>query len=146
MTDANPAHLSLANIGLVTFGGALGTGLRYLISTAVPLLAQVPVATLGVNVVGAFLLGVLLEFLADRSLDTGWSRRIRLGVGTGVLGGFTTYSTLAVDTVVLVAAHPLRAAGYALATVILGGAASIAGIWVSRGHLRPSVVKRMTRA
>jgi CrcB protein len=136
---------SLTNIGLVAVGGALGTGLRYLISTAVPPIAQVPVATLIINVVGAFLLGVLLEFLAGRSLDTGWSRRIRLGVGTGVLGGFTTYSTLAVDTVVLATAHPVRAAGYALATVIVGGAASIAGIWLSRRHLRPTLLNRMAR-
>ena len=49
-------------------------------------------ATLGISVAGAFLLGVLLELLADHTLDRGWSRRIRLGVGTGGLGGFTTVS------------------------------------------------------
>ena len=52
----------------------------------------VPVATFGINVVGAFLLSVLLELLAKHGLDIGWSRRVRLGVGTGALGGFTTYS------------------------------------------------------
>jgi CrcB protein len=131
-------HLSLANIALVAAGGAAGTGLRYLITLAVPPWAGVPVATLAINVVGAFLLGVLLELLADRTHDTGWSRRVRLGVGTGGLGGFTTYSALATDTALLAAAHPGRAAGYALATVILGAAASIAGIWLGRGHLRPA--------
>jgi CrcB protein len=141
-----PAHLSGISIGLVAVGGAIGTGLRYLIGTVVPYVAQVPVATLGINVVGAFLLGVLLEFLADHRLDTGWSRQIRLGAGTGVLGGFTTYSTLAVDTAVLASAHPIRAAGYAVATVLLGAAASIAGIWLSRGQLRPTVANRMARS
>jgi fluoride exporter len=135
-----PVPLSPANIALVAAGGAAGTGLRYLITLVVPRWAGVPVATLGINVVGAFLLGVLLELLADRTHDTGWSRRIRLGVGTGGLGGFTTYSALATDTALLAAAHPGRAAGYALATLLLGAAASIAGIWLARGHLRPALI------
>lgn len=137
---ATPVHLSGANIALVAAGGAVGTGLRYLISELAPRWAGVPVATLGINVVGAFLLGVLLGLLADRTLDTGWSRRIRLGVGTGGLGGFTTYSALATDTVTLAAAHPGQAAGYAVGTVLLGAVASVAGIWLSRGHLRPALV------
>ena len=135
-----PVNLSWPNIGLVALGGAVGTGLRYLIILLVPRWAGVPVATLGINVVGAFLLGALLELLADHSIDVGWSRRIRLAVGTGVLGGFTTYSALATDTATLAAAHPGRAIGYALGTVVIGAAASIAGIWLSRGHLRPALV------
>jgi fluoride exporter len=111
-----------------------------LITTLTPRVAGVPIATFGINVIGAFLLGVLLEFLADRSPDTGWSRRIRLGVGTGGLGGFTTYSALATETVILAASHPGRAIGYAMGTVILGAAASVAGIWLSRTHLRPPLI------
>jgi CrcB protein len=141
-----PAHLSWANIGLVAVGGAIGTGLRYLIITLVPKWAGVPVATLGINVTGAFLLGVLLELLADHGIDTGWSRRVRLGVGTGGLGGFTTYSALATETATLAAAHPGRAIAYALGTVLIGGAASIAGIWLSRGHLRPALVNGKSEA
>ena len=105
-----------------------------------PRLAGVPIATFGINVIGAFLLGVLLELLADYSHDVGWSRRIRLGVGTGGLGGFTTYSALATETVVLAATHPGRAAAYAVGTVIVGGVASIGGIWLSRRHLRPPMI------
>jgi CrcB protein len=137
-----PVHLSFASIGLVAVGGMVGTGLRYLITVVTPRWSGVPVATLGINVVGAFLLGVLLELLAERSTDAGWSRRIRLAVGTGGLGGFTTYSALATDTAIL-AAHPGQAAGYALGTVLLGGLASAAGIWLSRGHLRPALVDAM---
>ena len=107
-----------------------------------PRVAGIPIATLGINVVGAFLLGVLLEFLADHSPDIGWSRRMRLGLGTGGLGGFTTYSAFATETVVLAAAHPGRALGYALGTVIIGGAASIAGIWLARRHRRPPMIKK----
>jgi fluoride exporter len=141
-----PAHLSWANIGLVAVGGAIGTGLRHLIITLVPKWAGVPVATLGINVTGAFLLGVLLELLADHGIDTGWSRRVRLGVGTGGLGGFTTYSALATETATLTAAYPGRAIAYALGTVLIGAAASIVGIWLSRGHLRPTLVNGKNQA
>jgi len=139
MTDRpRPAHLSWSSIGIVAVGGAAGTGLRYAITLLVPRWGSVPIAIFGINVVGAFLLGVLLELLADFSLDTGWSRRLRLGIGTGGLGGFTTYSALSTDTVTLAVTHPGRAIAYALGTVIIGAAASIAGIWLSRVHLRPS--------
>jgi CrcB protein len=141
MNRPRPVHLSWTSIGLVAVGGGLGTGLRYLITTLTPKVAGLPIATISINVTGAFLLGVLLELLADRSLDTGWSRRIRLSVGTGGLGGFTTYSALATETVVLAASHTERAIGYAVGTVIIGGVASIAGIWLSRRHLRPPMIK-----
>ncbi len=91
---ARPVHLSWPNTALVVLGGAAGTGLRYLLTTLIPPWAQVPVATLVINVVGAFVLGALLELLADRIIDAGWSPRIRLTIGTGGLGGFTTYSAL----------------------------------------------------
>jgi fluoride exporter len=138
-----PVHLSWANIALVAVGGSAGTGLRYAIDLLVPHWHGVPVVTLGINVVGAFLLGLLLELLADRSLDTGWSRRIRLGVGTGGLGGFTTYSALAADTVGLVASRSGVAAAYALGTVLLGAAATIGGIWLARRHLPPAAAKKV---
>ena len=140
-----PLHLSWSNLAIVALGGAVGTGLRYVITLLVPRWAGVPIATLGINVVGAFLLGLLLELLADRSLDTGWSRRIRLGVGTGGLGGFTTYSALATETAALAITRPGLAIAYAFGTVLIGAAASIAGIWLSRGHLRPALVNGRNR-
>ena len=112
----------------------------------VPHWAGVPVATFGINVVGAFLLGLLLELLAESTLDSGWSRRLRLGIGTGGLGGFTTYSALGTDAVTLAAAHTGRAVGYALATVILGAIASLAGIWLARRNVRRASSKAVTRA
>lgn len=139
---ARPVHLSWSHLGWVALGGAAGTGLRYLVTALVPSWAGVLVATLGINVVGAFLLGVLLELLAEGSIDTGRSHRIRLGVGTGGLGGFTTYSALSADTVTLAATNPGQAAGYAVATVLIGTAASLAGIVLARGHLRPALVER----
>jgi CrcB protein len=126
------AQQSWANVGIVAAGGAAGTGLRYGISLSMPTPAAVPLATLGINVVGAFLLGVLLERLAHHGRDDARSRRIRLGIGTGGLGGFTTYSALATETVTLAAAHPGLAIAYALGTMIIGAAASIAGIALAR--------------
>jgi CrcB protein len=135
---ARPVHLGWANIGLVALGGAVGTGTRYLIIMAIPPWAGVPMATLGINVLGAFVLGALLERLADRGLDTGRSRRIRLLAGTGFLGGFTTYSALATDTATLLTTHAWRGIGYALGTVVLGAVASVAGIALARRLLGPA--------
>ena len=132
------AQQSWANIGIVAAGGGVGTGLRYLITVSMPTPAQVPVATMGINVVGAFLLGVLLELLAHHGPDDSRSRRLRLGLGTGGLGGFTTYSALATQTIIVGAAHLGLASAYALGTVIIGGAASVAGISLARAlHRRP---------
>ena len=126
------AQQSWANIGIVAVGGAVGTGLRYAISLSMPTPAAVPLATFGINVVGAFLLGVLLEGLTHHGRDDAPSRRIRLGIGAGGFGGFTTYSALATETVTLTAAHPGLAIAYALGTMIIGAAASIAGIALAR--------------
>lgn len=114
---------------LVLTGGALGTALREAISLAYPPVAGIPYAIFGINVVGAFLLGWLLDALARRGPDVGVRRTVRLLLGTGALGGFTTYSTLATGAAQL-AADGRAAAGvaYALLTVLVGGAATLAGI------------------
>lgn len=137
-----PAHLSWGNIALVALGGAVGTGLRYALIVLLPAELGVPVAIFTVNIVGAFVLGLLLEFLSEHWIDAGWSRRMRLGIGTGVLGGFTTYSTLATDNVALATVHPAVAVGYGLGTVVVGGVASLLGIALSRHRLRPALRAR----
>jgi CrcB protein len=114
---------------VVWVGGAAGTAARYLLSRAVPSFAGVPVATLVINVAGAFALGVLLEGLTRRGPDQGARRVLRLLLGTGFLGGFTTYSALAVDTDSLLRGGQVgHAIGYAGVTLLVGGAASLAGI------------------
>ena len=131
-----PVHLRWRSMGLVFVGGALGTAARNGLSRLVPPVQQVPVAISVVNVVGAFLLGLLLQRLLRSGPDAGARRDLRLLAGTGVLGGFTTYSALATDTVTLLAADHLgRALGYALGTLVLGALAAVAGIWCgSRGR------------
>lgn len=118
---------------MVALGGAIGTGAREAISLAVPPVGGIPLAILGINVLGAFLLGVLLETLLLRGADTGRRRDLRLFLGTGVLGGFTTYSALAADTgVLLVDGSTAVGVLYAVGSVVLGLVSGALGIVVAR--------------
>lgn len=133
---SRPARRRLAVLGLVWLGGALGTGARYGVARIVPPTSW-PAATLAVNLVGAFLLGLLLGRLAIAGRDTGRPRWARFGLGTGILGGFTTFSTLSLDTVTMLrAGHGLTALAYALLSVVLGAAAAAGGLLLSRAPRR----------
>ena len=133
-------HLQWRYLGLVAGGGTVGTALREALSIIVPAVDGVSVIVLAINVVGAFALGVLLEALVRRGTDEGWRRTLRLLLGTGVLGGFTTYSALAADSGALLTNGRTGAAiVYALATVILGAAATFTGITLATfAHRRRS--------
>ena len=131
-------HLRASSVALVFVGGTFGTAAREALSLAFPAIGGIPYAILGINVAGAFLLGVLLEALARRGPDHGRRRHLRLLLGTGVMGGFTTYSALAVDTAALLGAGAAGAGiGYAMGTVLLGAAATWAGIAVGAATHRP---------
>jgi CrcB protein len=81
----------------ICLGGAAGTGARYLLSGWLLRAAGpgFPWGTLAVNVVGSFLLGLIMQV----SLTTGLiSPALRLALTTGVMGGFTTYSTFNYET------------------------------------------------
>ena len=129
--DERPVHLRWRSIGLVVLGGTIGTGLREALALTFPAApGTLPVTILLINLVGAFALGLLLETLVRRGPDDGRRRDLRLLVGTGVLGGFTTYSALAVDTATLLGdALPVGVA-YAVGSVVVGSLASWAGIAV----------------
>ncbi|OMH31588.1 CrcB family protein [Tersicoccus sp. Bi-70] len=114
---------------LVALGGMVGTGVREALALTFPAPPHgFPLTIFGINVVGAFVLGWLLEFLARRGPDEGGRRAARLGIGTGVLGGFTTYSALAVDTAQLAGTATGTALLYAAGSVVVGTAAAWAGI------------------
>ncbi len=129
-----PGLRGLGMLALVCAGGAAGTWVRAVLEAAVG--GQPPTwpwATFAVNVSGAFLLGCLLELLARSGSDAGWRRGVRLAAGTGFLGGYTTYSALAVEVVLLTFPAPhLHGAGYALTSVVLGSAAAAAGFLVGQ--------------
>jgi CrcB protein len=120
---------------LAALGGALGALARWALAEAVPSSpAGWPWATLLVNLTGCFLIGALLAALAARSPEPSWARPF---LGVGVLGGYTTYSTFAVEVIELVdTGAALLASGYVLASVV-GGVAAVA--------LGASVVPRPAR-
>jgi CrcB protein len=139
--NRRPIHLRFSYLAAVWFGGTLGTGCRYLVGRAIsarPAPAarawfdDIPLGTFLINIVGAFVLGVLLERLAHAGADRGRRRLVRLLAGTGFLGGFTTYSALATDAVALVREGRLPlAVGYALGTVVVGVVAAYGGVLVA---------------
>lgn len=116
-------------IGGVWAGGAIGCGLRALVELALPLASGFPWATLLVNLLGAFALALLLELLLLAGDDYGVRRRLRLALGTGLLGGFTTYSTFAVESVDLLRAGAAGTAfAYVALTLTAGTLLAFAGI------------------
>lgn len=126
-----PVHLRWQYLVLVGAGGAVGTAAREGVTLLVPPLGQFPVATFAINLSGALLLGVLLEVLSRGGPDHGRRRAVRLLIGTGFLGGFTTYSALAVDTAALLGGDgTLAGVLYAAGTLLLGGAATWFGILI----------------
>lgn len=131
-------HFRGSAITLVFLGGSLGTAAREGVSLALAPVARIPIAILLVNLVGAFVLGMLLEALARRGPDHGRRRALRLFAGTGFCGGFTTYSALAADTALLLDdGFPLQGLGYSLVTVIAGALATWGGFAVAARAHRP---------
>lgn len=132
-----PVHLRPALIGLVALGGALGTSARFGVERLLGTSEGLPVGTLTVNLVGAFVLGALIEGLALRGSDAGRRRAARLLAGTGFLGGFTTYSALAVESDALLRDGRVGlAVAYALTTVVAGLLLTLAGIFSARAVTR----------
>ncbi|WP_243400183.1 fluoride efflux transporter FluC [Arthrobacter glacialis] len=120
------------SLGWVALGGTLGAGAREALILGMPDVGHVPWAIVLANIVGAFLLGLLYSALSTipqaRAQRT---RRLRLLLGTGFCGGFTTYSTLALGVVVMAGSGGLFwATAYALGTVLFGALATWAGIAV----------------
>jgi len=112
---------------LVGAGGALGSAGRYGLGRAFPVPStSFPTTTLVVNLVGAFGLGLLLEHLLRHGQAEGW---IRLALGIGALGAFTTFSTLTVEVAGLLRdGETGLAVAYLCASVTGGLVACLAGL------------------
>jgi len=116
----------------IALGGAAGSVLRYATSLGVHgLLGRAfPYGTLVVNVVGCLAMGFLYVWLVERSAV---SAEVRAGVLIGVLGGFTTFSSFSIETLVLIeAGEHLRAALNVLASVALCLLATGLGLVLAR--------------
>ena len=121
----------MARFLLICLGGAVGTGARFLFSTAMTrAFGNFPFGTFGVNVIGSFLASVLMVLALERSA---LSPDLRLILVTGVIGGFTTYSTFNYETLHLAQSGSvgLAVANVAL-TLVACLAAGAAGLWLAR--------------
>ncbi|KQQ66657.1 fluoride efflux transporter FluC [Microbacterium sp. Leaf320] len=110
---------------LVFAGGSIGTAARLAVGLWMPDAGGIPFATLVVNVLGSLLIGILAARLPQ---TTG----LRLFLGTGVLGGFTTYSAFMTGTVALWTAAPVLAFAYAAGSLVLGLGAAALGLRLGR--------------
>ena len=118
-------------LAAIAGGGFIGTIGRYELGVAWPTApGAFPLATFAINTSGALLLGaVLTVLLARREV----SHHVRPFIGTGLLGGWTTYSTLAVEAATLAkGGHLAVAALYLLATLSSGVVAVAVGIGAAR--------------
>ncbi len=116
----------------VSAGGVVGGGGRYLVDVALPMAQRaIPWSTLSVNVIGAFLLALLLVLMLDVWRPTAY---VRVFLAVGALGSFTTFSTLIVEVDLLYAQGAAGVATTHLLASILGGlAATSAGLVIGRG-------------
>jgi len=129
---------------LVALGGTAGTAARAHLEAALP--AQTgawPWTTFVINVAGSLVLGLLLESLLRSGDDTGWRRAVRVGCGTGLVGGFTTYSTFILEVErLLQGGHAAIGVLYALVSVVAGLASAGVGIALAGARSRSREPRR----
>ncbi len=119
----------------IAAGGAIGAVARYIVMVRAAhwLGMGFPYGTVMVNVIGSFLLGALIE---GSALAWDMDQELRAFLVVGILGGFTTFSTLSLDFMALYErGQVITAAGYALGSVVLGVAALVAGMITLRALL-----------
>jgi CrcB protein len=122
---------------VIAAGGVIGATARYALAQAVSTPDNgFPIATLATNVMGSFLLGFLAVVSVDRLAPM---RYFRPFFAVGLIGSFTTFSTFAVETVVLVDQGDAFIAAIYVPTMLFAGiAAARIGIWVARSLGRKS--------
>jgi CrcB protein len=124
--------VKLTDIAAVFIGAGIGGTLRFVLGgwMAERWGTSFPWHTLVINVSGAFLLGVLMAFAVDRGLV---SPEVRIFFGVGVLGGFTTFSTLSYESIALIEEGlVLQGLANMFGSGILGMAAAVIGVFVGR--------------
>jgi CrcB protein len=116
----------------VALGGALGSLLRYFVASAIqtPASAGFPWGIFVVNISGGFLMGVIVELGA---LKLNLAPEIRTFLTVGILGGYTTFSTFSLDSVLLLQRGAYAsAAAYIVGSTVLSIAALFAGLYLVR--------------
>jgi CrcB protein len=122
-----PVRLTPGTVVAVALGGALGAVARYEVARSWPVAAGTfPWTTLGINLVGAFVLGVVLTVAAGGSTT---AARVRAFAAIGFCGGFTTFSTWMVEVVLLGRDGDVAlGAAYSSISIALGLVAIAAGV------------------
>lgn len=105
---------------LVFIGGGLGSALRHGVNVLAARFwgTQYPIGTLSINVLGSFAMGVVVEYLAMKSA---LSQQVRLFLTTGVIGGFTTFSTFSLEIATLSSRGEIMWAGLYVASSLIFG-------------------------
>lgn len=130
--------MNLRRVLLVAVGGTVGTAARLALGLLIPEDGGFPTAILIANLVGALLIGVLAARPSGR-LGGAAAAEVRLLLGTGMLGGFTTYSAFMTGTLALWADAPIVAVAYALGSLVLGLGAAALGLRIGRPRGRGQV-------
>ncbi len=121
----------MVRIALVMAGGAIGSLARYLFVTYVysRTSGPFPLGTFLVNISGAFLIGLVMTFLAERWMG---NPHLRLLLVVGVLGGYTTFSSLEYEAYAAAQmGHRAVALAYVVASAIVGYWAVLLGVWAA---------------
>lgn len=130
-SPSSTGHGEATLLLVIAAGGAVGAAGRYGAALAWPTAdAAFPWTTLLVNVVGCALMGVLMVLVTERFSAPAL---VRPFLGTGVLGGFTTFSTYAADAERL---FRLDAAGTAVLSLVLTLALALLAVWAGAGAAR----------
>lgn len=125
----------MLNLVLVAVGGAFGSVCRYLVGVWATRWfgPSFPWGTLAVNVVGSFVIGLMVEVIARRFNA---SAEMRVFIVTGIIGGFTTWSSFTLDTMVLLERGAGAAAfAYLVGSLVISFAAVFAGLALGRAML-----------
>ena len=112
------------NIICVGCGGFLGAISRYIISiyTSKQFLFKIPLGTLIVNVLGGFLIGLIMELTIKNNFI---SPQLKLFLTTGIMGGLTTFSTFSYETILLIKAGTIF---FAILNILLNLILSLLGV------------------
>jgi len=119
----------IKNLLFVGLGGMLGSMLRYLIAVVIKAPAF-PAATLTVNIIGSFIIAVVLGYaMKNAQFEMNW----RLFFATGVCGGFTTFSAFSIECMQLLQQQRYQTFIFYVGLSIVGGiSATFAGVWLTK--------------